>query len=145
MGFQFSLSAVLRVRSIVEEREERMLQRILFEIAQTLEAIGQKDEEMEETDKLRAAEVFKQSIGRNLHASDGHVKHIRQSKKDLEEQIEKLKALRDRQLVIYEAARKNREMLTDMRNERRSEYDADMARAEQKALDDNYIARRGRF
>jgi hypothetical protein len=36
-------------------------------------------------------------------------------------------------------------MLTDMREEKRGEYDSDLARDQQKTLDDNYIARRGRF
>jgi hypothetical protein len=36
-------------------------------------------------------------------------------------------------------------MLTDMKEVKRSEYDTDMARSQQKTLDDNYIARRGRI
>jgi hypothetical protein len=36
-------------------------------------------------------------------------------------------------------------MLTDMREEKRTAYESDLARGEQKTLDDNYIARRGRI
>ena len=35
-------------------------------------------------------------------------------------------------------------MLTDMREKKRTAYDSDMSKREQKTLDDNYIARRGR-
>jgi flagellar FliJ protein len=72
------------------------------------------------------------------------VHQLKQSRKDLEEQLQKLEQLRGKQLMVYEAARRGREMLTDMRQEQRGEYDSDMARREQKTLDDNHIARRGR-
>ena len=58
--------------------------------------------------------------------------------------IQKREEARDRQLIIYEAARRNREMLTDMREKKRAAYDAETNKREQKALDDNYISRRGR-
>jgi len=145
MAFQFSLATVLRVRGILEEREERLLQKILFEISQTLETLARTDAEIAGSDAARRSDVFKPSIGRHLHASYGEVKELKQSRKDIETQIEKLEQLRDRQLVIYEGARRNREMLSDMREEKQTAYESDMARREQKTLDDNYIARRGRF
>jgi len=55
MGFQYSLATVLRVRGIVEEQEERMLQKILFEITQTLEAIARIDADLAELDASRSA------------------------------------------------------------------------------------------
>jgi len=144
MGFQFSLATVLRVRGILEEQEERMLQKILFEIAQTREALARTEAEISESDASRRADIFKPFIGRNLHASYGEVKELQQNKKNLEEQIAKLEQLRDRQIVVYENARRNREMLTNMHEEKRSAYESDLARLEQKTIDDNYIARRGR-
>ena len=144
MGFQFSLATVLRVRGILEEQEERMLQRILFEIAQTREALASTESALEASDAVRREDVFKPIIGRNLHISYGEIKELKQNRKILEEKIGKLEQLRDQQLKIYEKARRNREMLTDMRAEKRSAYESDLARLEQKALDDNFIARRGR-
>lgn len=144
MAFQFPLATVLRVRGILEEREERMLQTILCEISQAQESLARTDAELEGTDASRSAEIFKRSLGHNVHASYGGVKQLKESKEGLETRIEKLKQLRDRQLVVYQQARRNREMLTDMREEKRTAYESDMARDEQKTLDDNYIARRGR-
>jgi flagellar FliJ protein len=83
-------------------------------------------------------------MGRNFHASYGEVEEFKQNREKLAEQIEKLEQLRDQQLKVYENARRNREMLTDMREEKRTAYDSDIARLEQKTLDDNFIARRGR-
>lgn len=145
MAFQFPLAAVLRVRGIVEEREERMLQKILFEISQAQEMLARTGAEIAGSDASRHADIFKPYLGLNLHASYGEAKELLQTRRNLEEQIAKLKELRDRQFVIYKAARRNREMLTDMSEEKRGEYESDIARSEQKTLDDNYIARRGRF
>jgi flagellar FliJ protein len=145
MAFQFSLATVLRIRGIVEEREERMLQKILFEIAQTLETLACTKAEIAGSDASRLADTFKSFLGRNLHASYGEARALVQSREDLEAQIEKLEQLRDRQLIVYQQARRNREMLTDMQEEKRDAYESDVARTEQKTLDDNYIARRGRF
>lgn len=145
MAFQFPLATVLRFRGVLEEREERMLQRILFEISQVQETLARIDAQIAKSDASRRAAVYKPFIGHDLHASYGEVRELQQSKKDLEGQIGKLEQLRDRQFIAYAAARRDREMLTGMREEKRSEYDSDMARSEQKTIDDNYIARRGRF
>jgi len=122
-----------------------MLQRILFEISQVQETLARIDAQIANSDASRCAAVFKPFAGHDLHAFYGEVKELQQSKKDLEGQIGKLEQLRDRQFIAYAAARRDREMLTDMREEKRSEYDSDMARSEQKTIDDNYTARRGRF
>ena len=144
MGFHFSLDSVLRVRGMVEEQEERMLQRILFEIAQTLEIIERINAELTGSDALRRAEVFKPVSGFNIHASYEHVLALKEKKKELEDKLEKLEQLRDRQLVVYTGARRNREMLTEMCEQKRGVYETEAARREQRNLDDNHTSRRGR-
>jgi flagellar export protein FliJ len=144
MAFQFPLATILRFRGVLEEREERMLQRIQSEVSQVQEALARTDSKIADSDASRCAAVFKPFVGNDLHASYGEVKELQQSRKDLEEHLAKLEQLRDRQFTAYAAARRDREMLSDMRQEKRSEYDSDMARSEQKIIDDNYIARRGR-
>lgn len=144
MGFQFSLAAVLRVRGITEEQEERLLQKILFEITQTAEAIGNIEKQIAEANAFREGSLGKPVSGYHLHASYEAIKALKQSKKELEEKLEKLKVLRDKQIKVYEAARRNREMLTDMRETQQAAYETEVARYEQRTLDDNHIARRGR-
>jgi flagellar export protein FliJ len=145
MAFQFSLATVLRYRGVLEEREERMLQRILSEISKAQEMQARIDSRIEDLDASRRAVVFKPIAGHDLHASYGEVKELKENKKNLEEQIKKLEQLRDMQLKAYATARRDREILSGMREEKRSEYDSEMARGEQKTIDDNFIARRGRF
>jgi flagellar export protein FliJ len=144
MGFQFSLATVLQVRGILEQREERMLQTILSEIARTGEAIAHIDAAIARADAARRENLFKPSHGHNLHAAYGEVKELQQNRKNLEERSKKLEQLRDKQLKIYKKARQNREMLTDIREEQQSAYETEMARLEQKNMDDIFISRRRR-
>jgi flagellar export protein FliJ len=144
MAFQFSLDTVLRMRGIVEEREVGVLQKILSDISRVFDDLEHSDAQFAELDASRHAEVFKSCIGHQVHASYGEVNELRQRRKDLEEQIQKLEQARDEQLIVYEEARRNREMLTDMREKKRIAHDSDINKREQRTLDDNYIARRGR-
>jgi flagellar export protein FliJ len=144
MAFRFSLATVLRVRGIIEEREEALLQKILFDISKIFEDLERNEAQLAEADASRQADVLKPSIGLQVHASYGEVQELKQRRKDLAARIQELELARDRQLIVYEAARRDREILTDMRGKKRIAYDNDMSRREQKILDDNYIARRGR-
>ena len=149
MGFHFSLDSVLRVRGMVEEQEERMLQRILFEIAQTLESIERINAELTGSDALRRAEVFKPVSGFNIHASYEHVLALKEKKKELEDKLEKLEQLRDRQLVVYTARspmRAQPELRFTLSQDMCGFVDGSStgARREQRNLDDNHTSRRGR-
>ena len=144
MAFHFSLATVLRVRTIIEEREEGILQKLLFDISKVFDDLERIDTQIEEADASRHAAALTLCIGLDVHASYGEVKELKQRRKDFEEKIQKLEEARDKQLTLYEAARRNREMLTDMRAKKRAAYDAEMNKREQKTLDDNYISRRGR-
>jgi flagellar export protein FliJ len=144
MAFQFSLATVLRVRKIIEEREEGRLQRILFDISTIFDQIERNDADLTESDASRHTDVSRSCIGLQVHDSYGKVRQLKERRKDLERQIEELERARDEQLTVYDAARRDREMLTDMREKKRTAYDADMSKREQSTLDDNYIARRGR-
>jgi flagellar export protein FliJ len=145
MAHKFSLAAVLRVRGIIEEREESNLQKILSDINQVFQALERTDTLLADSENARYADVLKPSIGLQVQASYAEVKHLKQLRKNLVAQIQKLEEARDAQLLLYEAAKRNRQMLTDMRQKQRDVYNAELTKREQKTLDDNYIARRGRL
>jgi flagellar export protein FliJ len=142
MAFRFSLATVLRVRGIIEEREEALLQKILFDISKIFEDLERNEAQLAETDASRQADVLKPFIGLQIQASYGEVQQLKQRRKDLATRIQELELARDRQLIVYEAARRGREILTDMRQKKRTAYDNEASKREQKILDDNYIARR---
>jgi flagellar export protein FliJ len=144
MAFQFSLATVLRVRKIVEDREEGVLQKILFDISAIFDQLERSDAELAELDASRHADFSQSCIGLQVHDSYGKVRQLKEHRKDLERQIQKLEQARDEQLIVYDAARRDREMLTDMREKKLTAYESDLNKREQSTLDDNYLARRGR-
>jgi flagellar export protein FliJ len=144
MPFEFSLAGVLRVRAVIEEREDNVLHAILSEIAQTSDSLEQIATQLAECYAARLSAIFKPSIALDFHATYGEVEQLKQRQKELETQMQKLEQARTAQLVVYQAARRNREMLTDMRDKERISYGSAMTKREQKAADDNFIARRTR-
>jgi flagellar export protein FliJ len=144
MGFHFSLNAVLRVRGIVEEREERILQTILHEIAQTRETIAHIEARIAESNAALCAGFLKPVIGHKIHAVYGELEELKQSRKNCQEKLRKLEELRDKQLLVYSKARQDREVLADMCEKKRKAYESDIAHIGQKILDDIFISRRGR-
>lgn len=144
MAFKFSLATVLRVRGMVEDREERMLPRIQQEISQTRQAVAQADLDIAASNASRAAEVFKPSAGANVHAAYGGIQQLKQNREEYEAQLGKLEELKQMQLDVYRAARRDREMLSDMRAKQRDVHASDQARREQSTMDDIFSARRSR-
>ena len=144
MAFQFSLATVLRVRGIIEEREEAALQRILFDIARTVHDLQQINAQLEQSEAERQTQAIEPCLGLHLQAAYGEIKHLQARRKEGEGQLKTLQAERDAQLLLYQAARRDRELLSKMREEQLMAYEARANKQEQKALDDNFIARRDR-
>lgn len=144
MAFEFSLATVLRVRDIVEQREERLLQRIQQQIAQTSQALAETNADISRWNVRGTTELFSLSVGRDFQASYAALQQLKLSREELLGQLEKLKQLREIQLTVYRASRCEREMLTDMRDKKRAVYNSGMTRRAQSTLDDNFVARQRR-
>ena len=144
MAFKFSLATVLQVRKIREEREERMLQQIQFEISQATNVLAQVDEALDRSNGKRRDVVFQNQEGRDVHGSYGELAALKQNRSEIVTHLEKLNDLRLRQIKVLQGAQSDREMLTDMRDNQQDAYRAATSKREQKALDDNFGARLGR-
>ncbi len=140
MSYHFSLSPVLWLRNVVEEREERLLQNIQREIALTAEHLNAAVAEISGSEASRSRETARQCSGIHLHAWYEHLEALRQKRKELEERMEKLEELRGKQMIAYQAARRDREMLDELHSQERTAYEADAARREQSRLDDTFGA-----
>ena len=142
MGFQFPLATLLRVRAIREENEERVLLQIGAEIARTLELqadVALALERISAKQSTNAGVAFK---GSDVHTHYAELHGLWQSREELHLHLQRLEELKQKQMSIYTTARQNREMLTDLNDTHRAAHDADLAKREQKAIDDNFIARR---
>ena len=144
MAFEFSLATVLRVRDIVEQREERLLQRIQQQITQTSQGLAETNADISRWNVRGTTELFSLSVGRDFQASYAALQQLKLSREELLGQLEKLKQLREIQLTVYRASRCDREMLTDMRDKKRAVYNSGMTRRAQSTLDDDFVARQRR-
>ena|SRR5579871_4676175 len=144
MGFQFPLASVLRHRGMIEDREERMLQNIQQEIARTMQLIEDFDAEIAKANVARRANVRKASTALDMHAAYGYLENLKQQKTEQIERLAKLEDLRTKQIVIYRAARRDREVLDDIFDRSRTAYESEAAKREQRTVEDTFAARRAR-
>ena len=144
MAFRFSLAAVLKVREAVENRELYRLERIQQEIAQTLQSLQELNQERQEYTELRP-----QALARAVYAMDLlHLDQARQSLDSrgnaLERALATLQTQRLEQLDRYQAARRGRQVLSDMFEHQRKAYQVAMDRKQQRVQDDIFLSRRNR-
>ena len=144
MSYHFPLSPVLWLREVVEEREERLLKNIQQEITSTAGQLAAIATELAGADADRRDEVASSRSGMHLHAWYEHIEALRQKRRELEQRLEKLGELRGRQMVAYQAARRDREMLDQLHGEGLAAHETDSARREQSTLDDTFGAQRAR-
>lgn len=144
MAYKFKLATVLRLREIAEEREERLLGKILEQIAQVRQNLVEIAERRGQLVQLRQSELEGRTSAAMLQSSYGQTAALDLAAKQAEEKLKQFEGLRDKQMQIYTAAHCDRELLADLRTEHRTKYQAALALQEQKAMDDNFNARRKR-
>ncbi len=144
MPFQFRLATVLRVRESLEKREERALQMIQLERTRVVQRVEELSAAITHAHATREQAMRRSMPAGHLHSLLWEEQSAVDQKKSLLLDLQRLEQERDQQMKIYQDAHRNREMLTDMFNEQRDVYEQESMRAQQKQLDDIFIARRHR-
>ena len=145
MAFRFSLATVLRVRESIEQREERALQRIQLEMARVLRQIEELSAEIARAHDAQE-EALKQPIPAGyLHTLLWEAQAAEVRRKALLITLQSLEQQRDKQRKVYQAAHRKHETLISMKRDRRTAYELEQARTQQKSLDDLFMARRHRI
>lgn len=144
MAFQFSLATVLRVRESVEKREERALQTIQFEMARVMRELEELSAAMEHAHQAQEQALLQSLPAGHLHSFQWEAQAALEKQKALHHQLRNLEQERDKQIDVYRAALRDREMLTDMLEKQRAAYDQEQLRTQQKTIDDIFTARRHR-
>jgi flagellar export protein FliJ len=144
MAFRFPLATVLRVRESVEKREERALQRIQLEIARLLRQIEELAAEIAKAHIARNAALQNPIAAINLQMMTWQMHAADDRKTGMLKGLAALEEKRDEQMKVYQAAHRDRETILNMEHEQKDAYEREQARAQQKYLDDIFIARRQR-
>jgi flagellar export protein FliJ len=144
MAFRFPLATVLRVKESIEDREERALQKIQLEMARVARQIEDLNGAMEKAHGARELAMRQAIPGSELQSMLWQVEAAGEAKKALVITLQRLEDLRVQQMKTYQAAHRDHETLINLFNEQRSVHEVEQTRAEQKYLDDIFMARRHR-
>jgi flagellar FliJ protein len=144
MAFRFSLAAVLRVRESIEQREERALQRIQHEMARVLHQIEDLSAAIAKAHDAREEALQQPIPAGHLHSLLWEAEAAAERRKALVHTLQALEQQRDKQMKIYQAAHRSHETLISMLRGQRNAYELEQARAQQKYIDDIFMARRHR-
>jgi len=132
---------VLRVRESIEKREELALQRAEGEVAQVQRRIDQLTDEMAKVDHARGEALLRSVRAIDLRGMQAEMEAAAEARQTLLDTLVTLKRQRDLQMNLYQDAHKGRQMLTDLEEEHRAEYEREQTLAQQKRLDDLFATR----
>ena len=144
MAFRFPLAAVLRVREIVEKREERALQKVQLEMSRILRQIEELNALMVNAHGEWETALQQTIPAGHLHTMMWEIQAAEEKKKILLHHLQVLEEQRDKQMKVYQVAHRDREMITDIFEQQSDAHKQEQARTQQKTLDDIFIARRPR-
>ena len=141
MAFRFTLDAVLRFRESVEHSEEAVLLRIVQQIVETEQQLDQV-----EAEQVRIRESREQDLALKLpgvHLMDIAMRELelKTAADGLRSQLRHLEQERVNRLAVYQTARRDRQVLTELRQQQRQRHQLEQKRQEQKTLDDLFLAR----
>jgi len=141
MPFRFSLQSVLEYRKSVERAEEIVLHRIVQQIADIHGEMRRIDQKQGTLRQQRDRELAGGVHAIHLQELDEREAKLTQAAEALRRKLETLEINRQKQLAVLQEARRDREVLSKIREERHERYDQDQLRKEQKTLDDMFLAR----
>jgi flagellar export protein FliJ len=141
MAFRFSLATVLRFRNSVERREELALQKILMEIARARMQIEELTAQIGRAQESMNKALLRPITAFQLQSMLSEANVAVERKKALIASLAALERQREVQMQAYQAAHRDRQMLSDMAAKQRDAYELKHARAQQRFLDDVFAAR----
>jgi flagellar export protein FliJ len=142
MGFRFPLATLLRLREIAEQREERLLGQILNQIVQGRQTLADLEVQRRNLIAQRELALQQTTSAFDIMGFYGRMQEIDTLEATGREHLAKLVTLREQQMKVYEAAHRNRELLSGMKGEQLEAYRREQTRQEQNAMDDNFSSRR---
>ena len=142
MAFRFSLATLLRLREIAEEREERVLGQILSQISQTRQQHQELQNKCRSLLVRRERQLQEQISAAELHIFYGQLKVLEDLQAAVQEKLSSLDKLRLQQIRVYEAAHRDKEVLSGLRKKQLEDFRYKQGQQDQNAMDDNFISRR---
>lgn len=144
MPFRFPLAKVLMVKESVKKQEERALQKILLEMSRVAHQIENLSEQIAESNNIVERAMQHPIPAIEVQMLFTTTQSNIEKRKSLVRELQTLEQNRERQAEIYHAAHRNCEVLIDLLDKLKDEYEQEHERLEQKQMDDIVIARHPR-
>ena len=141
MGFRFTLASVLRFREGIEKREELSLQRVQFEMARVRRRIDELTKELAKAGNEREEGLQNWMQAFRVKNLQDEMNAAVEARQTLLETLATLRKQSEEQMKIYQAARVNRRMLTDLQKKQQEAWEQNQQRVEQRRVDDAFAAR----
>lgn len=145
MSYRFPLAAVLQVRTLAVEQEERTLARILGELAQLRTALGRAQTDLRQGGTARYQAFSQVPLpAMHLHASYAADADLRDRIGKIEQQLAAFEQLRLQQIAVYQQAYQRREVVASLEKTGRDAWQLGEVRADAKRSDEAFLAKMGR-
>ena len=141
MAFRFTLDAVLRFRESVEHSEEAALLLIVRQIIEAEQELQQVDAEQVRIREQREKDLALKLPAAHLMEITERELELKGAADELRVRLQQLETQRLTQLGVYQTARQDRQVLSELRERQRHAYQLQQKRQEQKTLDDLFLTR----
>ena len=141
MAFRFSLASVLSFRESIEKREELALQKVQLEVARVLRSIDKLTADLIDALDARDRALQTPTPAFYLQGMQEEMAAAILAKQNLSATLQSLKREREKQIAVYQAAHRNRELLTDLLTQQKNTWEQKQLKTQQKSLDDIFAAR----
>ena len=145
MNFRFALAAVLSLREGLEERAQLRLERTQLEVSHCRQALEMVPELQRAVLSMRERQLAAATPAAELHFQERTRQGLRARARALQGHLSELLQTREQQLEAYQAARRDRQALSELRDRQLLEFEARLARQQQRRADDQFLSnsRRG--
>jgi flagellar export protein FliJ len=144
MAHRFSLASVLRFRESVEQQEELALRKLQLETAGAQRSVEQATMEIAIAQQTRERAMQQPIPAAQLQAMLRAAEAAIERKKKLLAILHKLEEQRAEQMRRYQAAHRDRQMLTDLADRQQDAHELRQVKAQQKMVDDLFASRHRR-
>ncbi len=144
MPFQFSLAAVLRYRESLEHIEYLTLERLQLAVTALERKIQQNESALLDALENRKSILAKGVPAAELHSVCEFEIALKQHRIALQAQWKEARLKWERQLRAYQAVRRKRETLENLRSQQADRYNREQSKREQATIDDVFLSRHGR-
>jgi len=141
VAFRFPLAPVLKLRESLEERELQLLEQAQHEIGRTVHLLEELRNQRHVVLTARERELANGMVAANLHFSEHLQRRLQEQEHALEARLAELQFRRNRQMGIYEEAKRKRQALSELREKQLAAYESKLAHQAQRNSDDSYLAR----